>query len=265
MPTPIEILLDPVALTVFAVYAALMLWEALAPARALPAVPGWKARGLAAFAVYFFLSSYLPLLWSEQLVRFQLADLSALGTWGGAVAGLLVMEAGIYAWHRSLHTSPLLWRSFHQMHHSAERLDSYSAFWFSPLDMVGWTVLGSLCLTLLVGITPEAATLVLLATTFFSIFQHSNVRTPRWLGYLVQRPESHSRHHARGVHAGNYADLPLFDMLFGTFHNPRDFAPQTGFYQGASARVGDMLRWRDVSHPADSAPAAPAPAAVGAP
>jgi sterol desaturase/sphingolipid hydroxylase (fatty acid hydroxylase superfamily) len=262
MPTPIELLLDPVALTVFA---ALMLWEALAPARALPAVPGWKARGLAAFAVYFFLSSYLPLLWSEQLARFQVADLSALGTWGGAVAGLLVMEAGIYAWHRSLHASPLLWRSFHQMHHSAERLDSYSAFWFSPLDMVGWTVLGSLCLTLLVGITPEAATLVLLATTFFSIFQHSNVRTPRWLGYLVQRPESHSRHHARGVHAGNYADLPLFDMLFGTFHNPRDFAPQTGFYHGASARVGDMLRWRDVSHPVDSPPAAPAPAAVGAP
>ena len=36
-------------------------------------------------------------------------------------------------------------------------------------------------------------------------------------------------------------------MMFGTFRNPRDFAPQTGFYDGASARVADMLHLRDVS------------------
>lgn len=249
MPTPIELLLDPISLAVFALYGGLMLWEALAPGRPLPAVSGWKWRGLAAFGAYFLLSSYLPLLWSEQLAQYQVFDLTALGTLGGALAGLLVIEAGIYFWHRGMHAAPLLWRTFHQMHHSSERLDSYSAFWFSPLDMVGWTVLSSLCLTLIVGITAEAATVVLLATTFMSIFQHSNIRTPRWLGYVVQRPESHSRHHQRGVHAGNYSDLPLYDMLFGTFHNPRDFAPATGFHDGASARVADMLRFRDVSSP----------------
>ncbi|MNC86386.1 hypothetical protein D3C83_20410 [compost metagenome] len=108
-----------------------------------------------------------------------------------------------------------------------------------------------MCLTL-AGLAPEAATLVIYATTFFGIFQHSNIRTPRWLGYLVQRPESHSRHHARGVHAGNYADLPLIDMLFGTFHNPRDFARETGFYPGASARIAEMLCLRDVSQPFSS-------------
>jgi sterol desaturase/sphingolipid hydroxylase (fatty acid hydroxylase superfamily) len=263
MPTPIELLLDPISLAVFALYGGLMLWEALAPGRPLPAVAGWKWRGLAAFGAYFFLSSYLPMLWSEQLAQYQLADLSVLGTWGGALIGLLVIEAGVYAWHRSMHAAPVLWRSFHQMHHSSERLDSYSAFWFSPLDMVGWTVLSSLCLTLAVGITPQAATIVLLGTTFMSIFQHSNVRTPRWLGYLVQRPESHSRHHQRGVHAGNYSDLPLFDMLFGTFHNPRDFAAETGFYDGASSRVADMLRFRDVSAPPTRRPGKPALASLG--
>ncbi|KAB2308326.1 sterol desaturase family protein [Betaproteobacteria bacterium SCN2] len=249
MPTPIELLLDPISLAVFALYGGLMLWEALAPGRPLPKVAGWKWRGLAAFGMFFFLSSYLPLVWTEWLVQYQLVNLSPLGTWGGALIGLLVIEAGIYAWHRTMHASPMLWRTFHQMHHSSERLDSYSAFWFSPLDMVGWTVLSSLCLSLMVGITAEAATVVLLSTTFMSIFQHSNIRTPRWLGYIVQRPESHSRHHQRGVHAGNYADLPLYDMLFGTFHNPRDFVPATGFYEGASARVADMLRFRDVSSP----------------
>jgi sterol desaturase/sphingolipid hydroxylase (fatty acid hydroxylase superfamily) len=176
-------------------------------------------------------------------------DLTALGTWGGALAGLLLYEAGVYVWHRTMHGSDALWFTFHQMHHSAERLDTYSAFWASPLDMVGWTALGSICLTLIIGITPEAATLVLLATTFCSIFQHSNIRTPRWLGYFIQRPESHSYHHERGVHGRNYSDLPVFDMLFGTFYNPRDFAPATGFYDGASSRLGDMLLFRDVSRP----------------
>ena len=150
-----------------------------------------------------------------------------------------------------------LWRVFHQMHHSAERVDAYGAFWFSPADMVGWTVLGSLALTL-VGFSAEATTAVLLVTTLLAVFQHTNVRTPQWLGYLVQRPESHSFHHERGVHARNYSDLPVFDLLFGTFYNPPGFAAANGFYDGASARVVDMLCARDVSTPPADATAATA-------
>ncbi len=249
MPTPMELLLDPISITVFVIFGTLILWEALAPARRLPAVHFWRLRGLAAFMVFFFLSSYLPLFWGEHLAQYQLLDLTALGTWAGALVGLLLYEAGVYVWHRAMHGSTALWRVFHQMHHSAERLDTFSAYWFSPADMVGWTVLGSILLTLVIGVSPEAATLVLYATTFMGVFQHSNVRTPRWLGYVVQRPESHSRHHERGVHARNYSDLPVFDIIFGTFYNPRDFAKETGFYDGASDRVGGMLLFRDVSKP----------------
>ena len=36
------------------------------------------------------------------------------------------------------------------LHHSAERLDTSGAFWFSPLDIVGWTALSSLCLAVTV-------------------------------------------------------------------------------------------------------------------
>ncbi|MGQ0836527.1 MAG: sterol desaturase family protein [Gammaproteobacteria bacterium] len=248
MPTPLEILLDPVSLTVLALYGALISLEALFPARQLERVKGWRTRGLIAFGVYFFLSSYLPLFWNEHLARFQLLDLSALETWSGALVGLLSYEAAVYLWHRSMHTSDRLWRAFHQMHHSAERLDTFGAFWFSPQDMIGFTALFSLCLTLIVGLSPEATTLVIYATTFFNVFQHANIRTPRWLGYVVQRPESHSCHHQRGVHANNYSDLPLFDLLFGTFRNPKDFATEQGFYEGASARVFDMVRLRDVAN-----------------
>lgn len=85
--------------------------------------------------------------------------------------------------------------------------------------------------------------------SFLAVFQHANVRTPRWLDFLVQRPESHSCHRERGIHGRNYSDLPVFDMLFGTFHNPADFAREAGFHPGASSRVGEMLRFRDVSRP----------------
>jgi hypothetical protein len=36
-------------------------------------------------------------------------------------------------------------------------------------------------------------------------------------------------------------------MLFGTFYNPKTFVEQTGFYEGASSRIADMLAWKDVS------------------
>ena len=98
----------------------------------------------------------------------------------------------------------------------------------------------------MLGVSVDAAVLVLYATFFLGIFQHANIRTPRWLGYVVQRPESHSRHHGRGLHRDNYADLPLFDLLFGTFHNPANHR-DNGFYHGASRRVTDMLLWRDVN------------------
>jgi len=259
LPTPIEILLDPISLIVLAVFAGLALWEKVAPGRTLPKVSGWRLRGYVSLAVYFYLSSYLPLIWDGALAEHTLIDLTALGAFGGATIGMLAYQVGAWAWHRSMHASGFLWRTVHQMHHSAERLDTTGAFYFHPLDMVGWTFLGSLVMVGGFGVTPQAATLFLMATTFLGIFQHANIRTPVWLGYIVQRPESHTVHHARGVHAYNYADLPIVDMLFGTFRNPEGFEHETGLGAGASRRVWDMLRFKDVAElPAETreAPAA---------
>jgi hypothetical protein len=48
---------------------------------------------------------------------------------------------------------------------------------------------------------------------FLAAFQHTNIRTPQWLGYIVQWAESHSVHHARGIHHYNHSDLPLFHIF----------------------------------------------------
>jgi sterol desaturase/sphingolipid hydroxylase (fatty acid hydroxylase superfamily) len=245
MPTPLQILLDPVSLAVLGIYGALILLEALFPARPLPQVRGWKVRGLIVFAAYFYLSSYLPLLWGESLARFQLFNLEALNPFVGAAIGVLIFELLVYVWHRAMHQSHWLWRSFHQMHHSAERLDTFGAFYFSPLDIVGFTLLSSLALSLM-GLPATAVTYYLYATMFLAVIQHTNIRTPQWLGYIVQRPESHSVHHGREIHHYNYSDLPLFDLIFGTFRNPKEFVTEAGFAAGRSAQIPDMLMFKDI-------------------
>ncbi len=68
------------------------------------------------------------------------------------------------------------------------------------------------------------------------------------LVWLVQRPESHALHHARGIHRWNYSDLPLWDLAFGTCRNPADTGPaEAGFHDGASARLAAMLAFRKVA------------------
>jgi len=249
LPNPIEVLLDPISLIVLGFYASLMVWEGLFPARQLPVIKFWKVRGLSFFTIFFFVASYLPMLTDPFLVRFQLFDLSHLGVLPASIIGIVLYELGLYIYHRVMHSSDVLWRSFHQMHHSAERMDTFGALFHSPLDMIGFTLTGSISLALIIGLSPQSITVVLLFVNFTAFFQHANIKTPRWIGYIIQRPESHSIHHGKGIHQYNYADLPLIDMIFGTFKNPKSYQEETGFYNGASARILDMLTFKDVTKP----------------
>lgn len=239
----------PVNVTALALFTALAVLERVRPARALPPVRGWRGKGVCFLLLSIAISSTVPLLWDAWLGEHRLVDARALGDAGGALAGFVAYEGVVYAWHRSLHRIGFLWRGFHQLHHSAERIDVFGSFYFHPLDVVGFAFATSLALVGILGLTATAATGASLMLTFCNLFQHSNVRTPRWLGYVIQRPESHGVHHQRGVHAYNYSDLPLWDLLFGTFRNPARCDAPAGFYDGASRRVLDLLVARDVSAP----------------
>ena len=249
MPTPLDILLDPITMGIIGIYFLLMLWEAIFPARKLPHIKNWYVKGIISFFVFIFLSTYLPLAYASLLPEAQLLNLTGINPVAGGLIGIFVYEFGMYVWHKAMHKSGWLWKIFHQMHHSAERLDTYGAFFFSPFDMIGFTVLGTVCFSLVLGLPPQSITIMLIVTNFFSVFQHANIRTPVFLGYFVQRPESHAVHHAKGIHAYNYSDLPIFDILFGTFKNPAEYVEETGFYNGASSRIWDMLKAKDVSIP----------------
>ncbi len=247
LPTPLQIILDPASIIIISIFFILMIAEELFPGRTLPKIKFWKLKGISAFIIYFFLSSYLPLIWNETLSNYQIFNLSALGNIWGAILALLIYEFGVYIWHRAMHKNNVLWRVFHQMHHSAERVDAYGAFFFSPMDMLGFTILTSLAMVWICGFTTEATIYAIYGATFLAVIQHANIKTPQWMGYIFQRPESHSMHHAKGIHAYNYSDLPLFDIILGTFRNPSEFSKETGFYLGASNKISDMILFKDIN------------------
>jgi sterol desaturase/sphingolipid hydroxylase (fatty acid hydroxylase superfamily) len=209
----------------------------------------WRLRATAATVANFFIAGYVATFWGTLFGDFHLFDLSGIGTVGGGVVGILVYELGHYGYHRLAHTHDWLWRLGHQMHHSAESLDAFGAYWLHPLDNALFTSISSLVFFPLLGVSLEAGVIAALFLTFNALFQHASFRTPRWLGYIIQRPESHSVHHGRGIHRYNYSDLPLWDIVFGTFRNPEGFQPRHGFYDGASERIPEMLAFRDVSTP----------------
>ena len=209
----------------------------------------WRVRATLVTIATFYLAGYVAVFGGAVLGDCHLLDGSGLGTWGGALVGILVYELAHYWYHRAAHTFDWLWFAGHQMHHSAESLDAFGAYYLHPVDTFLFTTLGSLVFYPLLGLTVEASVICAFFLTFNAMFQHMSLRTPRWLGYIIQRPESHSVHHGRGVHRYNYADLPLWDIVFGTFRNPEGFQREQGFYPGASERIPEMLAFRDVSTP----------------
>ncbi len=230
---------------------AFLLLDLVARAHPRPAPGGWRMRALIVTAFNFVLSLAIGLAWARFFGGKSLLDGSQLGTVAGALVGVLCYELAHYWYHRSAHRYGWLWRMGHQMHHSAESLDAWGAYYLHPLDAAVFVSLSNIILFPVLGLSPQAGAIATAALTFAGIFQHANLATPKWLGYIVQRPESHAVHHARGVHRHNYADLPVWDMVFGTFVNPgkAQERPAQGFYEGASARVREMLLFRDVSQP----------------
>jgi hypothetical protein len=73
-------------------------------------------------------------------------------------------------------------------------------------------------------------------------YQNTNL-----VGLYISTPGESRGASCQGVHAYNYSDLPVYDIIFGTFKNPKNYVEETGFYTGASQRIGEMLLFRDVS------------------
>lgn len=220
--------------------------ERLKPGIKQPEVKGWWWRAILLNAivvpVFLLTREWEPFFRSHQLTE----TFASMPTVVGGLIGFVGFQFFHYWWHRLRHQSDFFWRWVHQVHHSPQRLEVLTAGYSHPLDGISYVTLMPLVTVVLLGLPLEAAQLAATFDSAYTYFIHSNVRTPYWVGYFIQRPEMHRIHHQHNVHRYNYA-LPIWDMLFGTHRNPRAEEPvPCGFDPEKELRIGAMLLGRDV-------------------
>jgi sterol desaturase/sphingolipid hydroxylase (fatty acid hydroxylase superfamily) len=192
-------------------------------------------RALANVATFVFAGAAILLLHSLVSPAFQ----AAVARQNQAVQFLeavLIANLGGYVGHRLEHAIPFLWR-FHSVHHSISEMDWLAAARLHPLDQVVTKVLTIVPLYLM-GFSKATFGVYLGLATFHAVFIHANVRFRfgplRW---LITSPQFHHWHHSNEpeAHNKNFAgELPVLDMLFGTFYLPENRTPNV---YGVSERV----------------------------
>ena len=182
--------------------------------------------------------------WFSAWSIFQLSDYVS-NTLGGFIAYFIATFL-FYWWHRWRHESDFLWRMFHQIHHSPQRLEVITSFYKHPLEMIVNSIMGSLLVYTFLGLSLEAGAIYTFLTAIGEFFYHTNIKTPPWVGFIFQRPEMHRIHHQYNRHKNNYCDITWWDMLFGTYENPKEWTKTCGFTPQKEEQLIDMLKFKDI-------------------
>ncbi len=223
--------------------------ERIFPGRALPHASGWYARAAFLNGAQLGVVLLAGFTWNRW---FEGASLSALGATLPPVAtGLLAWFIGtfvFYWWHLARHRVSWIWRFFHQIHHSPARIETLTAFYKHPVEIAFNSVIAATLVFLVLGGSFEAAGWYNVFAAGGEMFYHSNLRTPHWCGWFIQRPEHHSIHHQLDVHDFNYGDITWWDRLFGTFKDTNTFALRCGFPNAGESHLTAMLVGNDVYH-----------------
>lgn len=234
-------------LIIFIVFGFCFLIERLKPGWKLPEVPTWTIRVLAINFVQLgvvILAGYSWEIWLAKVSLFQLSDY--VNPFFGGLIAYFIATFIFYWWHRWRHQYDFLWTRFHQIHHSAQRLEVITSFYKHPLEMTVNSIIGSLLVFTTLGLSLEAGAIYTLFTALGEFFYHTNIKTPQWIGYIFQRPEMHRIHHEYDKHTNNYGDIVWWDMLFGTYQNPKTFDATCGFDTEKEQRLTDMFLFKDV-------------------
>jgi sterol desaturase/sphingolipid hydroxylase (fatty acid hydroxylase superfamily) len=232
---------------VISVFAFCFILERIIPGWKLPEVPTWTIRVIAINFVQLAIVTLAGYTWEKWFSATSLFHMSdhVHSIWGGMIAYFIATFV-FYWWHRWRHKIDYLWTHFHQIHHSPQRLEVITSFYKHPLEMTVNSIVGSLLVYTFLGLNMEAGAIYTLCTALGEFFYHTNVKTPQWVGYIFQRPEMHRIHHEYEKHTNNYGDIVWWDMLFGTYENPKEFNSTCGFDSEKELRLKDMLQFKDV-------------------
>ncbi|VBB19002.1 desaturase [Yasminevirus sp. GU-2018] len=233
----------------------LMTLERIFPDQELKYVPGWWKWVMIINIFQLFAVILASFTWENWLQNtsyftsstgFHLRD-HVSPFWGGVIA-YVINQWLFYHFHHARHQVYFLWVTLHQFHHSASRIEAITSFYKHPLEIMVDSQIMAVLLYSLLGLTNEASIWLSIFSGFGEYFYHMNIKTPRWIGYFFQRPESHRCHHRKNKrqHCPNFSDFPLWDILGGTFENPERMDDATGFSSHLEVKRLDMLFFKDV-------------------
>ncbi len=233
--------------TILAIFVGCFLLERVFPGWPLPRVRTWPLRVVLVNGVQLGVIVLAGLTWERWLSGWSVFSLSGyLGSVGGGLLAYFIATFVFYWWHRWRHEYDFLWLAFHQIHHSPQRLEVITSFYKHPGEMVANSLIGSVLVYTLLGLSIKAGAVYTLCTAVGEFFYHTNVKTPRWVGFFFQRPEMHRIHHQYNRHRNNYGDITWWDMLFGTYENPKEWKHSCGFDDAKEQGLLRMLAYDDV-------------------
>lgn len=230
---------------VFIAFFCIFTLEVIAPASKNHCDKRWLllASGISLFqSITTFIAG---LIFAETFSGIAFFNLSSLNSFIQGISGFALTSFIAYWWHRAMHKSNLLWRIFHQLHHSPRRIEALTSFYMHPFDGIAATALNSISCYLLLGLNAYGTAISLIIAALYNLYIHADLKTPHWLGFVLQRPEMHRVHHKHMHHSQNYG-LAIWDLLFKTFSNPKDYVQNVGFDEPREKRVFDMLKNKDV-------------------
>lgn len=239
--------LSLIALYTFA--ALLLLWERCKPAHQRVNRPGWYLRAALINGINFLVFLVVDQLWAGPWrVATGGGLVSTMNPLMGALIGYFIFTFVVYWWHRLRHSSAVCWQVFHQLHHSPARIEALTAYYIHPFDLMANLLISNSIVFLLLGLNMQGAAWYTLITGAAGFLIHANIRMPRAVGWVFQTPEMHRLHHESDVHACNYSDIVCWDMLFGTYKNPKSDIDHCGFTASRERQWLAMLIGKDIHH-----------------
>jgi sterol desaturase/sphingolipid hydroxylase (fatty acid hydroxylase superfamily) len=161
---------------------------------------------------------------------------------------MIISDFMQYAFHRSFHHFPFLWR-FHAVHHSAQAMDWMAGSRMHLVEILllrGFTIIPMY----LLGFSQSALYSYIFFVYLVSAYVHANLRfNDKWLAPFVVTPRFHHWHHGiekEAIDVNFAVHFPWIDKIFGTHYLPDDKWP-SGY--GIGGHPVPKGYWRQFVYP----------------
>jgi sterol desaturase/sphingolipid hydroxylase (fatty acid hydroxylase superfamily) len=234
-------------------FAAVAVWEVLAPRRALTVSKAF--RWASNLGLVVFNTVLLRLLFP--LAAVGVAAFSAENGWGlinhyqvpfwiALPLAVIAMDFVIWLQHVMVHAVPLLWR-LHRVHHADLDYDVTTGARFHPIEII-LSMLIKFATIVVLGPPVVAVVIFEVLLNATSMFNHGNIRLPaaldRVLRWIIVTPDMHRVHHSTEDDETNSNfgfNLTWWDRLFGTYRDQ----PRAG-HTGMTIGIRDFTDPREV-------------------